>query len=233
MSDYAEYCRAVETYLSKKNRGHLIRLVGPAFELVRRWAEQGLPLKIVMRGIDERVTRHEAKNKNSRRYPLHIEFCENDVLRAFDDWRRAVGSTIDVDRRSDNRATAKSLPKHLTSVMLRLTACLMNPEPWPGLHVVLNRVVRALNELREQAKTARGSVRSDLLRSLQTLDGVMMRDIRVGADAATIKAAEAEVAMELSAFRERMSQSAYEEATKLAVEQHLRVQLGLPRLGSI
>ena len=233
MSDYAEYCRAVETYLCKKNRGHLIRLVGPAFELVRRWAEQGLPLKIVMRGIDERVTRHEAKNKNSRRYPLHIEFCENDVLRAFDDWRRAVGSTIDVDRRSDNRATAKSLPKHLTSVMLRLTACLMNPEPWSGLHVVLNRVVRALNELHEQAKTARGSVRSDLLRSLQTLDGVMIRDIRVGADAATIKAAEAEVATELSAFRERMSQSAYEEATKLAVEQHLRVQLGLPRLDAI
>ena len=233
MSDYAEYCRAVETYLCKKNRGHLIRLVGPAFELVRRWAEQGLPLKIGMRGIDARVTRHEAMNKNSRRYPLHIEFCENDVLRAFDDWRRAVGSTIDVDRRSDNRATAKSLPKHLTSVMLRLTACLMNPEPWPGLHVVLNRVVRALNELREQAKTARGSVRSDLLRSLQTLDGVMMRDIRVGAAAATIKAVETEVATELSAFRERMSQSAYEEATKLAVEQHLRVQLGLPRLGSI
>ena len=98
---------------------------------------------------------------------------------------------------------------------------------------MLNRVVRALNELREQAKTARGSVRSDLLRSLQTLDGVMMRDIRVGADAATIKAVETEVATELSAFRERMSQSAYEEATKLAVEQHLRVQLGLPRLGSI
>jgi len=232
VSDYAEYCRAVETYLCQKNRGHLIRLVGPAFELVRGWAEQGLPLKIVMRGIDERVTRHEAKSKNSRRHPLHIEFCENDVLRAFDDWRRTVGPTIDVDHRGDNRARAKSLPKHLTTVMSRLTACLMNPEPWLGLHVVLTRVVRALDALREQAKTTRGSVRSDLLRSLQTLDGVMMRDIRVGADEATIRAAEAEVATELSAFRERMSQSAYEEATKLAVEQHLRVQLGLPRLSS-
>ena len=232
MSDYAEYCRAVETYLCQKNRGHLIRLVGPAFELVRGWAEQGLPLKIVMRGIDERVTRHEAKSKNSRRYPLHIEFCENDVLRAFDDWRRAVGPTIDVDRRDDSRTTAKSLPKHLTTVMSRLTACLMNPEPWPGLHVVLNRVVRALDELREQAKTARGSVRSDLLKSLQNLDGAMMRDIRVVADEPTIKAVEAEVATELGVFRERMSQSAYEEATKLAVEQRLRVQLGLPRLSS-
>tara|TARA_B100001167_G_C16764265_1_gene303222 strand:- start:1001 stop:1330 length:330 start_codon:yes stop_codon:yes gene_type:complete len=108
----------------------------------------------------------------------------------------------------------------------------MNPEPWPGLHVVLNRVVRALDELREQAKTARGSVRSDLLKSLQNLDGAMMRDIRVVADEPTIKAVEAEVATELGVFRERMSQSAYEEATKLAVEQRLRVQLGLPRLSS-
>jgi len=30
--DPAEYCREIENYLCQKNEGHLIRIVGPAFE---------------------------------------------------------------------------------------------------------------------------------------------------------------------------------------------------------
>ena len=37
--DVPAYCREVEAYLCRRNGGHLIRLVGPSFELVRDWAE--------------------------------------------------------------------------------------------------------------------------------------------------------------------------------------------------
>ena len=33
-----EYCREIETYLCQKNDGHLIRVVGPSFEIVSGWA---------------------------------------------------------------------------------------------------------------------------------------------------------------------------------------------------
>jgi hypothetical protein len=36
--DPGRYCRDIETYLCRKNDGHLIRIVGPAFELVTGWA---------------------------------------------------------------------------------------------------------------------------------------------------------------------------------------------------
>ena len=32
MVDASEYCRQIETYLCRKNEGHLIRIVGPVFE---------------------------------------------------------------------------------------------------------------------------------------------------------------------------------------------------------
>ena len=44
--DAGAYCRAIEAHLCRKNDGHLIRISGPAFDLVRGWAEQGIPLRV-------------------------------------------------------------------------------------------------------------------------------------------------------------------------------------------
>ena len=68
-----------------------MRVVGPAFELVAGWAAAGVPLKVALRGIDRCCERLEARGP--RRRPVRVEFCEADVLDAFDDWRRAVGVT--------------------------------------------------------------------------------------------------------------------------------------------
>lgn len=82
-------CRAVESYLCRKNDGHLIRIVGPAFEMVCGWAAAGIPLGVVERAIDRRYARYRARG--TQRRPLRIEYCEADVLDAFDEWKRAVG----------------------------------------------------------------------------------------------------------------------------------------------
>src|SRR3954451_22954574 len=86
--DSSEYCREIETYLCRKNEGHLIRIVGPAFEQVTGWGAQGVPLAVAFKGIDQYCERYYAKGP--RRRPVRIEFCEADVLSLFDDWRRAT-----------------------------------------------------------------------------------------------------------------------------------------------
>ena len=92
-----EYCREIETYLCRKNDGHLIRVVGPSFELVSGWAAQGVPLKVACAGIDRYFERYY--RKGARRRPVKIDFCEADVLDAFDEWRRAIGLAAPVDSR--------------------------------------------------------------------------------------------------------------------------------------
>ena len=52
----SDYCREIEAYLCRKNEGHLIRIVGPAFEQVCGWANLGVPLKVAFRGIDQMRT---------------------------------------------------------------------------------------------------------------------------------------------------------------------------------
>ena len=44
MTDVGAYCRAVEAHLTQVNGGHLVRIVGPSFDLVRRWAAEDVPL---------------------------------------------------------------------------------------------------------------------------------------------------------------------------------------------
>ena len=76
--DAGDYCREIEAHLCRKNAGHLVRVVGPAFEMVAGWAAQGIPIKVACRGIDRTVERRAAKGPSRR--PLRVEFCEEVVL---------------------------------------------------------------------------------------------------------------------------------------------------------
>ena len=77
-----DYCRDIETYLCRKNDGHLIRVVGPSFDLVTGWEAQGVPLNVAFSGIDRCFERYY--RKGPRRRPIMIEFCAAVVLDAFE-----------------------------------------------------------------------------------------------------------------------------------------------------
>jgi hypothetical protein len=109
--DASDYCREIEAYLCRKNEGHLIRIVGPAFEQVCGWANLGVPLKVAFRGIDQYCERYYAKGP--RRRPVRIEFCEADILDLFDAWRRAIGvARIDADN-DPNQPKQPALAVHI------------------------------------------------------------------------------------------------------------------------
>ena len=124
--DLDAYCRAIEAHLCRKNDGHLIRVSGPAFEMVRGWAEQGIPLGVATAGIDRTFERYYAKGP--RRRPVHVSFCEDDVLDAFDGWRRALGvsaapgaAALEGGDAAVRPARQETLPAHLERVLNRLT----------------------------------------------------------------------------------------------------------------
>src|SRR3954462_10929338 len=120
-----KYCRQLESYLCRKNDGHLIRIVGPAFEQICGWATRGIPIKVACRGVDRYFERYYAKGP--RRRPVRIEFCEPDVLDVFDEWRRATGVTgVALPGAQEGPAPAgrhgPSLPAHMERTLRRLTS---------------------------------------------------------------------------------------------------------------
>jgi hypothetical protein len=220
------YCRDIEAYLCRKNDGHLIRVTGPAFEQVMRWAEQGIPFKVACEGIDryfERYTR-----QGPRRRPVRIEFCEADVLDAFDAWRKAVGVALD---ESGGSARARSsLATHVERAIARLTSLRASGQAVHALGDVLERAARELDQLQPQARTVRGHAREVLLAALAALDGELMQAAINALNDEMRREAMLDATTQLAPFRERMAPEAYDQACVAAMERHVREHFNLPTL---
>jgi hypothetical protein len=226
-----EYCRAIEAYLCRKNDGHLIRIVGPSFERVRGWAAQGIPFEVACQGIDTYFVRYYAKGV--RRRPVQIDFCENDILDAFETWRRAVGVRLPGAETTEEEAKTKrrkrSLPEHLDRVCERVTArrAGMTPPP-PVLDEVLEAITKEAASFRDLPGPLRGDTRARITARLVELDRMMLDAARAIADPAAVVAMRAEASEQLSPFRDRMPADIYQRAIESAVDRLLREHEHLP-----
>ena len=233
MNETVDYCRELEAYLCRKNGGHLVRIVGPAFETVRGWAEQGVPLKIALRGIDRCCERAQARG--GRRRPMRIEFCEADVLAVFDDWRRALGvsagqvseAPADDDLRDAPRKG--SLASHIERSVTRLLA-VRSPSPDAAFDGAIVRITSELDTLSEGSRTLRGAAREETIARLAELDAQLLDAARAKVDARTSEALRAEAHAELAGFAARMTAEALSRSRELAYDRLLRDAFNLPVL---
>jgi hypothetical protein len=247
----ADYCRAIESYLCQKNDGHLIRIVGPSFDLVSGWATDGVPVKVAFRGIDRYVERYY--RKGPRRRPVRIDFCESDVLDVFEEWRRAVGLTAahepDADETGGEPARERrgtSLPAHLERVVRRLTSArvngtlgaparaasgvddLDNRDQPPGLDDFIDRMSRELDEARAATRGLRGEARRALIDRLARLDRELLQVARNQLTDSERQTLEKEAEGELAGFRDAMPEAAYQRAREAAMDRLVRERARLP-----
>jgi hypothetical protein len=229
----AEYCREIETYLCRKNEGHLIRIVGPAFEQVCGWAIRGIPLKIAFRGIDQYCERYYAKGP--RRRPVRVEFCEADILDLFDHWRRAVGVSAGTSETATAVEPAPRKPPlgaHIERAIARLTALRAGGIRSAGFAAQIDAAVRELDHLAADARGARGDRREMIAARLQALDHELVDAAltETGTDSSTAARLNREAEEELAPFVSRMPLPELERARNAAFRRLLRDALGLPVL---
>jgi hypothetical protein len=226
--DPGEYSRELESYLCRKNDGHLIRIAGPAFEKVCGWAEQGIPFKVACQGIDRYFERYYAKGP--RRRPVRIEFCEADVLDAFDEWRRAVGVSTGASAETPARDPARSsLPAHLQRVVQKLTTARATAAgDW--LAAAIDRALDAIEEVRARSTSLRGEARTRAIERLSEIDRDLMAQVRAESPPGVLASLRREAEQELAGFAARMPSGAYAQAVEGATERLLRERVGLPRI---
>ena len=228
-----DYCREIEAYLCRKNDGHLVRVVGPSFELVSGWDAEGIPLKVAFEGIDRYFERYY--RKGPRRRPVRVDFCDADVRDVFDEWRRAVGlSQRQPEAESDGAARAGSrtgsLPEHLARASLRLTTARATGTVGAEADVVIDRLSQELDAARAAANGVRGEARRAAIARLAALDEDLLQLARAAIDQDARAAIAREAEQELSGFRDRMPEAAYRRALDAASDRLIRERLRLPVL---
>ena len=246
--DVGEYCRRVEDHLTRANAGHLVRIVGPGFEIVRRWAELGVPLSIVFRGIDMKAERHR---EGQARRALRIEFCESDVRAVFDNWRRAIGFTTGVPaadgadeeapgptdgapglqtRGGDPEPKRPSLTRHLDRAIDRLSRIGGRLELPAELRDVCDRILQELVAMRDAASGSRGAARDAFVAKLPPLDADLAEAARVHAPAGLRAAVRSDAEADLKMYRGRLSDDVWTRSVEVTADRLLRDRLGLPLL---
>jgi hypothetical protein len=233
--DVESYCRDIEAYLCRKNDGHLIRITGAAFEQVQGWAGQGIPIKVAEAGIDRYFERYY--RKGPRRRPVRIEFCDADVLDAFDDWRRAVGVARvvpdaaggpDVEEPLPAARGRRSLASQIEGALARLTVLRGSDRAAAGLSSALEEAVRGLDAIRSEAAHARGEARDSVMRRLAEVEQRLADAAFASLDASEQAALATEAEQALAPFRARMGEDAYQQSRRQAVQRLVRERFGLP-----
>jgi hypothetical protein len=232
--DLSEYCRDLETYLCRKNDGHLIRIVGPSFEVVSRWAAQGVPLKVAMGGIDRYFERYY--RQGPRRRPVKIDFCEADVLDLFDEWRRATGVSASTGPAESADGAAEparkrgpSLREHLERVLIRLSSLRATGTLGVDADPLIDSVSAELEQVKARS-ALRGEARTALVARLGELDMQLVELVRQSIDPAVMADVQREAAEELAPFRASMPSEAYAQAVSRATVKALRERLHLPMI---
>jgi len=238
VGDVADYCRQVEAHLTRINGGHLVRVVGPGFALVKQWADDGVPLSVVFRAIEEKAGRHAA---GASKRPLRIEFCEADVRALFDDWRRAIGVAAapepaaigDEAPGADTRPMnprKRSVPKAIDRAIERLGRLAGRLELPGDFRDAMSHLIEQLSSLRDSLAHTRGSAREGLLERLAPLDRQLLDCARGVVPAEALRDIVTRAEQELAPYRERLSPEAWAKAVEVTVDRGVREHLSLPSL---
>jgi hypothetical protein len=230
VTDPAEYAREVERYLCQRNHGHLVRVVGPAFALVQGWAAAGVPLIVALSGIDRCGARLEARGP--RRRPVRIEFCEADVLEAFDSWRRAIGVTATAPGDSAEAPPARkpALAAHIERVIARLANARGGGPAATVLHRHLEQAIRDLEQIAGSAVRVRGEQRAGIIAELSRMDEELMTAAIAQLEEDRARQLRAEAAEELAAFGNRLPAEVRTKAIDSAFARLVRESAGLPTI---
>jgi hypothetical protein len=160
---------------------------------------------------------------------VQIDFCEADVLDAFDAWRRAVG--VGVSRVTDDASPPRTgLGTHLSRVILRLAARRAEASVTEGLGQILELAANEAVEFTQLGSPVRGDTRARVLARLGELDREMIDASRREGPPETLMLLRQEAVEQLAPFRERMPADAYERSLEAAVDRLIRERERLPTL---
>jgi hypothetical protein len=237
VEDLGDYCRKVEEHLARVNAGNLVRVFGPAFELVRGWYEAAVPLSVVFRGIEQKAARHHA-GQSTR--PLRLEFCAPDVNALFADWRRAVGVRGEAPApgdRSDERQQRAADPaprratitRQLERAIEKLAQTTGRLDAPAGVQSETARLLDALSALRDETKGARGDAKLLALARARAIDGELGRLARLSGER-VLADVEGEAVQELMPFRSRLKFEDWQRSLDANVDRLLRSRYGIPTL---
>lgn len=226
MNYYNYFTEIEETFIRRRGRNLLLSPLDWA--LIETWQERGIPLHIVLRGI-ERVFDTVDKQPPRRRSVKNLFYCKEEIEAQYAEWldsqvgKPTVSSfefQVSSSETKSELFSAETIETHLEKVLLELKAAKNNFKD--ELRETLERVENRLAELRGNFSNA-----ETLEESLEKLDALVDDSLLHSFSTDNLKS---EIEKNLASYRNKMDAEVYQRTFDLMILKRLREQAEIPRL---
>jgi hypothetical protein len=253
--NYLNYFTEIEEAFIRRRGKHL--LVSPLdWSLMESWKAMGIPLHVVLRGIEKAFDSYESRPRN--RSVKTLFYCQEEVEAQFAEWLESqTGAHVEASAAGAETSPAvegdaapvaapaldegRGLPfpraviaAHLADCRSELARALEKRRAGGAADdAVTEALARASVRLGELAADFERAARPDaelLESSLADLEALLERALRASLPAEAVEEARASAVAQLKPYRARMERATYEQTLDNLLAKSLREASGVPRL---
>jgi len=251
--NYFNYFTEIEEAFIRRRGKHL--LVSPLdWSLMESWKAMGIPLHVVLRGIEKSFDSYESRPRN--RSVKTLFYCQEEVEAQFAEWVESqtgahggAEGTAETSTVVEGGAVAASVPAadegrglpfpraviaaHLADCRSELARALEKRSASGVEDAVTEALARASVRLGELASDFDRAARPDaelLESSLADLESLLDRALRASLPAEALEEARAAAVAQLKPYRARMERATYEQTLDNLLSKSVREASGVPRL---
>jgi hypothetical protein len=200
------------------------------------WKNQGIPLHIVLRGVEKSFDSYEAKPR--KRSVKSLLYCQEEVEAQYAEWLESRVGSNQQEMSEAEIAEEKSTQFSFTAVKEHLTNCRhtlseLAQKKLSGSEDLTEAVSRAALLLKDLENDLVTSATLDSRRLEDSLTGLerMLNDaIMTSAPTSELNNLSAEVKAQLSPYRKQMDKGVYEQTFNNLLLKRLREHFQVPRL---
>lgn len=246
--NYFNYFTEIEDEFVKRRSSHM--LISPLdWSLIETWQQRGIPLNIVLRGINASFDAYDARAQRGRKVNSLL-YCQQEVEAQFLEFCAArVGASNNAPdgngkqsktaangngrnghHASDGAFTPLLVIAYLQEHCTTLEALSKQPQADPIWHETCVRVIVRLKQLIEEIYEEQVVFPEHLETDLMMIEEVILDGLRERAGATRLAELRREGKAQLRAYRESMERAIYEQTLNNFIARRLREQYHIPRL---
>ncbi len=220
MQNYFNYFTEIEERFQQR-RGSLLMLSTLDWALIETWREAGLPLEVVLRGIDDAFDKHDGQKlraKGRTRKINGLAWAAQSVMRAAEDAAEAATGSRPAGEQTERESGFET--SRVRAYLEQNAAAIEATGLQSGI----------ADRLRELAGSAAETNLEDLDRTLSVLEQKMVAGLLATADEAELVALREQAARELAPYRGRMQAVQIRQVQEQFLHKRLLEARKLPRL---
>jgi len=232
--NYFNYFTEIEDAFVRRRGKHLF-LSPMDWALMETWKETGIPLHIVLRGVERSFDSFEAKPR--KRSVKSLLYCQEEVEAQYAEWLESrVGANPTTEKSS---ADDSKTPFNSTAVRDHLNLSRKTLVELAGARQrnindefteALTRAIGLLDAIKADFESGHTTDTRKLEDSLTGLERMLNQALLSAVSTTELDTAKKELQAQLKPYRSHMEKSVYNQTVENLLLKRLREQFGIPRL---